>query len=56
MGCKDAVLLEPILKKRKVICLSLGENTRQPYDENLCLSRAILLHLHGNHSLGKKLK
>ena len=44
--CIDAVLPEPLLKNHTVNCLTLEENTRQPYKDNLCLFRALALHLH----------
>ena len=37
MGCKDAVLTEPPLKKCTINCLTFEENTRQQYNDNLCL-------------------
>ena len=51
MGCKDAVLPERLLKNCTVNCLTFEENTRQPYNDNLYLSRALALHLHGNQRL-----
>ena len=48
MGCKDAVLLESLLKKHTVNCLTFEKNTRKPYNDNLCLFRAVVLHLFGN--------
>ena len=48
MGCKDTVLPKPLLKNHNVNCLSFGKNTSQPYIDNLCLFRALALHLHGN--------
>ena len=51
MGCKDTVLLEPLLTNHKVNCLTFERNTRQPYIDNLCLFRALALHLHGNEKL-----
>ena len=51
MGCKDTVLPEPLLKNHNVNCLTFERNTRQPYDDNLCLFRALALHLHGNEKL-----
>ena len=48
MGCKDTVLPEPPLKNHYVNCLTFERNTRQPYNDNLCLFRALALHLHGN--------
>ena len=51
MGCKDAVLLEPLLKNCTINFLTFEENTRQPYNDYLCLFRAPALHLHGNQRL-----
>ena len=51
MGCKDTVLPEPLLKNHNVNCLTFERNTRQPYNDNLCLFRALALHLHGNEKL-----
>ena len=51
MGCKDAVLPEFLLKNHTVNCLTFEKNTRKPYNDNLCLFRAIALHLHGNERL-----
>ena len=51
MGCKNAVLLEPLLKNRTINCLTFEENTRQPYNNNLCLLCALALHMHGNQRL-----
>ena len=51
MGCKDTVLPEPLLRNCNVNCLTFERNTRQPYNDNLCLFRALTLHLHGNEKL-----
>ena len=51
MGCKDAVLPEPLLRNPNVNCLTFEKNTVQPYNDNLCLFRALALHLHGNEKL-----
>ena len=51
MGCKDAVLPEPLLKNHIINCLTFEENTRQPNNDNLCLFRALVLHLHGTQRL-----
>ena len=48
MGCKETVLPEPLLKNHKVNCLTFERVTRQPYNHNLCLFRALAVHLHGN--------
>ena len=54
MGCKDAVLPEPLFKKGKINCLTFEEKTRQPYNDNLCLFRALALHMHGIQHLEEK--
>ena len=51
MGCKNAVLPKPLLKNCTINCLTYEENTRQPYNDNLCLFRALALHSHGNQQL-----
>ena len=51
MGCKDTVLPEPLLKNINVNCLTFERNTRQLYNDNLCLFRALAIHLHGNEKL-----
>ena len=51
LGCKDAVLPESILRSRTINCLTFEKNTRKPYNDNLCLFRALALHLHGNERL-----
>ena len=51
MGCKNAVLPEPLLRNGTINCLTFEESTRQPYDHNLCLFRALALHLHGTQRL-----
>ena len=51
MGCKDAVLPEPLLKNHTVNCLTYEQNTKKPYKDNLFLFRALALHLHGNERL-----
>ena len=39
------------MKHHNVKCLTFERNTRQPHDDNLCLFRALALHLHGNEKL-----
>ena len=51
MDCKNAVLPEPLLENYTINCLTFEENTRQPYNDNLCLFRAPALHMHGNQRL-----
>ena len=51
MGCKDAVLPEPLLKNSTINFLTFEENTRQPHNDNLFLFRVLALPLHGNQRL-----
>ena len=51
MGCKDSVLPEPLLKNQNVNCPTYEQNTKKPYKDNLCLFRALALHLYGNERL-----
>ena len=51
MGCKDTVLPEPLMRNCNVNRLTSERNTLQPYNDNLCLFRALALHLHGNKKL-----
>ena len=55
MGCIDTVLHEPLLRNCNVNCLTFERNTRQPYNDNLCLFRALALPLHGNEKLEEKI-
>ena len=48
MGRKDVVLLESLLKNHAVNCFTYEQITKKPYKDNLCLFRALALHLHGN--------
>ena len=51
IGCKNAVLPEPLLRNRTINCLTYEENTRQPYNDNLCLFRALAFNLHGTQGM-----
>ena len=51
MGCKDAVLPEPLLINHTIKCLTFEENTRQPYNDDVCLFRSLALHMHVNQRL-----
>ena len=51
MGCKNAVLPQPLLRNGTINCLLFEESTRQPYNDNLCLFRALPLHLQGTQRL-----
>ena len=48
IDCKDSVLPEPLLKNQEVNCLIFEKNTRKPYNDNICLFRAVGLHSFGN--------
>ena len=51
----DAVLPEPLLRNGTTNCLTFEENTRQTYNDNLCLFRALALHLRGNQRLEEEI-
>ena len=51
MSCKDTILVEPLLRNCSVNCLTYEEKMLQPYNDNLCFSRALALHLHCNKKL-----
>ena len=48
MGSRDAVSPEPLLRNGTINCLTFEKNARQPYNDNLCLFRALVFHRHGN--------
>ena len=51
MGCRDTVFSEPLLENHNVNCITFEKNMLQPYNDNLCLFRALALHLHSNKVL-----
>ena len=51
MGCRDTVLHDPLLRNGNVNCPNFEKNTRQLYNDILCLFRALALHLHGSEKL-----
>ena len=51
MGCKNAVLPEPLPKNHTINCLTSDENTTQPYNDKRCLFRTLALLLLGNQQL-----
>ena len=51
MGCRDAILPESLLRNPSINCLTYEQNTKRTYKDNLCLFRALALHLHGNEKL-----
>ena len=51
MGCRDAILPESLLRNPSINCLTYEQNTKKTYKDNLCLFRALALHLHGNEKL-----
>ena len=54
MGCKTSVLPEPPLKNQIFNCVTFEKSTTKPYNDNLCLFRAVALHLFGNERLEEK--
>ena len=54
MGCKNAVLSEPLLRNSTINCLTYEENTRQPYNDNLCLFRAVALFFARKSTTGRR--
>ena len=55
MGCKDAVLPEPHLRNCNFDCLTFERNTSQPYNDNICLFRALAVHLNGIEKLEEEI-
>ena len=51
MDRKDAILPEHLLRNPSLNCLTYEQNTKKTYKDNLCLFRALALHLHGNERL-----
>ena len=56
MGCKYAVLRKLLLRSGTTNCLTYAETTRQPENDNMCLFRAFILHLHALNDWEKKLQ
>ena len=54
MGCKDILLPDALLENLSVKCLTIGETSRKPYNDNLWLFRALALHFHGNGRIERK--
>ena len=55
MGCKETVLPDPLLKNHSVKCGIYEKNNRKPYNDKLCLVRALALHLRGKEGLESKI-
>ena len=51
LGCKNAILPEPLLENHKFNGFMFEENTREPHNDNLCLFQELALHLHGSQRL-----
>ena len=51
MGCKDAVRPESVLRNPSIKCLTYEQIAKKTYKDNLCLFRALALHLQGNERL-----
>ena len=50
VGCSDLSLPVPLLKNHYVHCLVSDQN-KKPYNDKLCLFRALAIHLHGSSVL-----
>ena len=55
MGCKNAILPEPMLKVHTINCLTFEENMRQPYNAKRFLFCALALHMHGSQRLKEEI-
>ena len=55
-GCKDTVSPERLTKNHTLNCSTYEEYTRKQLNVNLCLFRALALHLPGNRGLDEKLQ
>ena len=51
MRCRNAMYPEPLLRNGTINCLTYEESTRQPYNNKLCLFRALAVLLHGTQRL-----
>ena len=51
MGCKDRKLPKPLTKLNSVNCQTFPKITKKTYNDNLCLLRALVLHLQGKEGL-----
>ena len=51
MGCPVSLIPEKLLRNYHVFCFVSDQNTKQPYNDTLCLFRAIAVHLHGTTNL-----
>ena len=54
MCCNDTVLPNPHLKNHSVKCLTYKMKIQKPHDDNICLFRALALHLNKNERLKSK--
>ena len=50
-GLQARCFIKALLKNRTVNCLTFEENTRQPYNDNLCIFGALDFRWHGNQRL-----
>ena len=51
LGCNDTILPVQLLRNCNVNCLVFERNTRQPYNDKLCLLRTLALPLHANEKM-----
>ena len=50
LGCQNLEIPSCILKNKKIFCLSIN-SSHKPYNDNLCLLRAVAFHLTGKQNL-----
>ena len=54
MGCKDTIVLVPLMESLSVKCLTYEQSPRKPYNDILCIFRGLALHVHGNERLSSE--
>ena len=47
MGCLNSVIQKPFLRNYQVKCFISNQHIKQPYNNSLCLLRALAAHFHG---------
>ena len=53
LGCQNLEIPSRILKNKKIVCLTTNSSCK-PYNDNLCLLRAVTFHLTGRHNLDEQ--
>ena len=50
LGGQNLEIPSRILKNKNIVCLSTNSSNK-PYNDNLCLSKAVAFHITGRHNL-----